>query len=53
MKKKTVTIIVAICALVTAVVTNIYYFTDDDPNTNPDIKQVVEKVNDLKDAIKE
>lgn len=53
MSKKTVSIIVAICALISAVVTNSYYFCDEDPETNPDIKQVIEKVEDVKDAIKQ
>lgn len=53
MTKKTVAIIVAVCALISAVVTNIYYFCDEDPETNPDVKQIIEKVEDVKDAIKQ
>ena len=51
MKKKIVTIIVAICAFITALVTNFYYIVDEDPNTQANVTEVVEKAKDVKDAI--
>ena len=51
MKKKIVTIIVAICAFITALVTNFYYIIDEDPNTQVNVTEVVEKAKDVKDAV--
>ena len=51
--KKTITIILAICAFIASVATNIYYICDENPETKPDVQQVIEKAKDVKDAIVE
>ena len=48
--KKIITIILAISALVTSVTTAIWYATDNDPNTKPNIEQVITDYNNVKDA---
>lgn len=49
---KTIKIIIAALALLTALLTGGYYLFDGDPATNPDIEQIVDKGKDLIDAIK-
>lgn len=48
--KKTIAIIVAACAFIASVATNVYYIFDDDANTNPDVAQVIEKGKDVYNA---
>ena len=49
---KTIKIIIAALALLTALLTGGYYLFDGDPTTNPDVEQIVDKGKDLYDAIK-
>lgn len=51
---KTKKIIAGIALIIMAISTALYYYTDDDPNTTPDlnqtINQVVDGVNQIKNA---
>lgn len=49
--KKIVTIILAICALITSVTTAVWYACDNDPTTEPDVKQVIKDYQEVKAAI--
>lgn len=49
---KTIKIIIAALALLTALLTGGYYLFDGDPSTNPDVEQIVDKGKDLYDAIR-
>lgn len=49
--KKIVKIILAICALITSVTTAVWYACDNDPSTEPDVKQVITDYQNVKDAI--
>ena len=50
--KKTVAIIVAVCAFIASLATNVYYIFDGDSSTNPDVAQVVEKGKNVYETIK-
>ena len=48
--KKIFKIILAVSALVTSVTTAIWYAMDDDPNTKPNVEQVIIDYTNVKDA---
>lgn len=48
--KKIFKIILAVSALVTSITTAIWYAMDDDPNTKPNVEQVIIDYTNVKDA---
>ena len=49
--KKTISIIVAICAFIASLATNVYYIFDNDSSTNPDVSSVIDKGKDVYQSI--